>query len=86
MWRTLLDFKIGDEVLAKKPEYKIPGNIAYQETSISYTIEILEYLTSKNYVIHLITNGLKKHNGARSGTAGWKSISRTLLHLKPATA
>lgn len=27
-----------------------------------YTTEILDYLTDKNYQLHLITNGFEKHN------------------------
>src|ERR1017187_2347284 len=60
MWRTLLDFKIGDEKLAKEMSAKFLEIRPTKKKVFEYTFEILDYLTEKNYSIHLITNGFEK--------------------------
>ncbi len=60
MWHTLLDFKIGDDVLAKKIAAEFLERLPFKKEIFDYTIEILEYLKSKNYQLHLITNGFDK--------------------------
>jgi len=60
MWRTLLDFKIGDEPLAKELSASFLELLPTKKILFPYTIEILEYLLAKNYVLHLITNGFEK--------------------------
>jgi putative hydrolase of the HAD superfamily len=60
MWRTLLDFKIGDELLAKQISAKFLDILPTKKILFEYTIEILEYLAAKKYSIHLITNGFEK--------------------------
>ena len=60
MWRTLLDFKIGDEFLAKQISAKFLDVLPTKKILFDYTIEILEYLAGKKYSIHLITNGFEK--------------------------
>jgi putative hydrolase of the HAD superfamily len=60
MWRSLLDFKIGDEVLAKEMSAKFLAILPTKNKVFDYTFEILDYLTKKEYSIHLITNGFEK--------------------------
>lgn len=60
MWRSLLDFKIADEVLAKKMSEKFLELLPTKNKVFDYTFEILDYLTEKKYAIHLITNGFEK--------------------------
>ena len=60
MWRTLLDFRIGDEVLAKEMSAKFLEILPTKKRVFEYTFEILNYLTDKGYSIHLITNGFEK--------------------------
>jgi putative hydrolase of the HAD superfamily len=60
MWRSLLDFHIGDEVLAKDMSSKFLEILPTKKKVFDYTFEILDYLTEKNYSIHLITNGFEK--------------------------
>ncbi|MEO6453005.1 MAG: YjjG family noncanonical pyrimidine nucleotidase [Ginsengibacter sp.] len=60
MWRTLVDFKIGDELLAKTISAKFLDILPTKKALFDYTIEILEYLTEKKYLLHLITNGFEK--------------------------
>ena len=60
MWRTLLDFKIGDETLSKKMSEKFLEILPTRKLLFPYTREILDYLSNKEYVLHLITNGFEK--------------------------
>ena len=60
MWRSLLDFKIGDEALAKEMSARFLEILPTKKKVFDYTFEILDYLTEKEYSIHLITNGFEK--------------------------
>jgi putative hydrolase of the HAD superfamily len=59
MWLTLLDFKIADEALAKEMSRRFLEQLPNRKNLFPYTTEILDYLTQKNYVMHLITNGFE---------------------------
>src|ERR1019366_7225895 len=60
MWRTLIDFRIGDEKLAKEMSAKFLEILPTKKKVFDYTFEILDYLTEKKYSLHLITNGFEK--------------------------
>jgi putative hydrolase of the HAD superfamily len=60
MWRTLLEFKIGDEKLAKDMSESFLQVLPTKKALIPYTREILQHLKEKNYFLHLITNGFEK--------------------------
>ena len=60
MSRTLLDFRIGDEALAKEMSAKFLEVLPTKKKVFDYTFEILDYLTIKGYSIHIITNGFEK--------------------------
>jgi putative hydrolase of the HAD superfamily len=60
MWRTLLDFKVADVVLAKDMGKRFLEILPNKQSVFPYTIEILNYLSEKNYQLHLITNGFEK--------------------------
>lgn len=60
MQRTLLDFKIGNEMLAKEMSTKFLEILPNQKKLFDYTTEILDYLINKKYVLHLLTNGFEK--------------------------
>lgn len=60
MWRTLLDYKIADEPLAKDLSGKFLEILPTQKEVFPHTFEILDYLADKNYRLHLITNGFEK--------------------------
>ena len=73
MWLSLLDFKIADELLAKKMGDRFLEMLPTRTILFPYTIEILDYLTDKSYELHLITNGFEhtqhsklKHSGLSS--------------------
>jgi putative hydrolase of the HAD superfamily len=60
MWHTLLEFKPGDEQLAKKLSAGFVDILPNKKALFPYTIEILDYLTNKNYSLYLITNGFEE--------------------------
>ncbi len=64
MWLTLIDFKIGNERLARSMGDQFLDLLPFRKTLFPYTIEILQFLTDKNYQLHLITNGFEatQHN------------------------
>ena len=60
MCLALLDFKIADELLAKEMSTRFLDLLPTRTILFPYTMEILQYLTNKNYELHLITNGFEK--------------------------
>ncbi len=60
MWRTLLEYKIGNETLAKALSARFLEILPTKKEMFPYTVEILNYLSGKNYKLHLITNGFEK--------------------------
>ncbi len=74
MWRTLLEYKIGDEQLGKDMSGRFMEILPTKEKLFPYAKEILDYLTAKKYTIHLITNGFEKTQWSKlthSGIAGY---------------
>lgn len=57
MWLTLLEFKIGEEALAKQMAAQFLERLPFKTKLFPYTIEILSYLKNKGYKLHLLTNG-----------------------------
>lgn len=68
MWLSLLDYKIADEYLSKKLSLEFLQLLPTKQNLFPYTIEILNYLTNKQYQLHLITNGFEtvQHNKLKS--------------------
>lgn len=60
MRQTLLDFKIADEALAQEMSVRFLELLPTRTLLFPYALEILNYLTEKNYLLHLITNGFEK--------------------------
>lgn len=60
MWLTLLEYKIADEPLARAMGARFLELLPTRKRLFPYTTEILDYLTGKNYQLHLITNGFEK--------------------------
>jgi len=74
MWLTLLDFKIGDEKLARQMDIQFLEALPTRTILFPYTIEILDYLKVKGYILHLITNGFEKVQHSKlkySGLSGY---------------
>ncbi len=70
MWRTLLDFKIGDEVLAKAISARFLEILPVKQNLFEHAKEILEYLTAKGYALHMITNGFEKTQWSKLNNSG----------------
>ena len=59
MWHTLIDFRIGDERLAKNLSDIYLELLPQQGLLLPYAIDILDYCQAKSYQLHLITNGFE---------------------------
>ncbi|MCO5238528.1 MAG: YjjG family noncanonical pyrimidine nucleotidase [Chitinophagaceae bacterium] len=59
MWNTLLDFKIGNEQLARNMDTLFLDHLPTRKLLFPYAVEILHYLRDKGYALHLITNGFE---------------------------
>ena len=70
MWLTLLDFKIGDEPLARKMDVLFLDALPTRKILFPHTLEVLDYLRDKGYVLHLITNGFEKTQHSKLQHAG----------------
>jgi putative hydrolase of the HAD superfamily len=70
MWRTLLDFKIADEPLARAISEKFMILLPTQKVVFPHTFEILDYLTAKKYQLHLITNGFENTQWSKLNHSG----------------
>jgi putative hydrolase of the HAD superfamily len=70
MWLTLLDFKIGDERLAREMGVIFLDLLPSRKILFPYAKEILDYLVQKKYFIHLITNGFEKTQHFKLKNAG----------------
>ena len=70
MWHALLEFKVGDETLAKELSKIYLDILPTKKQLFPYTIEILEYLKDKGYVLHMITNGFESVQCRKLENAG----------------
>jgi putative hydrolase of the HAD superfamily len=59
IYLSLLEYKIADEALSKEMSVDYLTILPDKKNLFPYTIEILEYLKSKDYSMHLITNGFE---------------------------
>lgn len=89
MWRTLLEFRIGDEQLARQMSQKFLELLPTRKLLFPHTIEILNYLAAKHYQLHIITNGFEKIQWTKLNNSGlgdfFKQVitSETSNSLKP---
>lgn len=70
MWLSLVDFKIGDETLARRLGNRFVELLPSRTALFPDTVEVLEYLTAKNYRLHLITNGFEKTQHHKINNSG----------------
>lgn len=70
MYRTLLDFKIGDEAMAREMSEKFLEILPTKKLLFPHTTEVLDYLAEKNYHLHLITNGFEKTQWRKLNNSG----------------
>jgi putative hydrolase of the HAD superfamily len=69
MWHTLIDFKIGDEQLAHTMSDLYLQHLPNQSQLLPFAIDVLDYCRTKEYQIHLITNGFE--------TTQWQKMRRS---------
>lgn len=78
MWRTLLDFKIADEPLARDISSKFLEILPTQKIVFPHTFEILDYLSGKGYQLHLITNGFENTQWNKLRNSG---LDKYFIHV-----
>ena len=79
MWLALLDFKIADETLAKDMSVQFLDMLPTRTILFPYAIEILQYLTDKNYQLHLITNGFEKTQHSKLKYSGLNTFFKEII-------
>jgi putative hydrolase of the HAD superfamily len=70
MWRTLVDFRITDQVLAKHMSERYLEILPTKKHLFEDTLDVLDYLRTKGYPMHLITNGFEKTQHAKMRNSG----------------
>lgn len=79
MWLSLLDFKVGDEALARKMGIAFLEILPTKTLLFPDTDYILHYLSAKNYKLHLITNGFEKTQHQKLKSAGIESFFQEVI-------
>jgi len=79
MWRSLLDFKIADEKLSKDMSEHFLEILPTKKKVFDYTYEILNYLTEKNYSLHLLTNGFEKTQRIKLNSSGLTGYFKNVI-------
>jgi putative hydrolase of the HAD superfamily len=70
MWHSLMEFRIGDEKLAKQLGLKFLELLPMRNTLFPGTVETLSYLQQKGYQLHLITNGFEETQHCKLRNSG----------------
>jgi len=76
---TLLEFKNGDEALARKMGIEFLEILPTKKKLFPDTVEVLGYLTEKKYTLHLITNGFEKTQHNKLRTSGIDHFFREVI-------
>lgn len=79
MWLTLLDFRIADEELAQQLSELFLQLLPTRTLLFPDTIPTLEYLESKGYQLHLITNGFEKTQHSKLNSSGLHRFFGTVV-------
>jgi putative hydrolase of the HAD superfamily len=79
MFLTLLDFKIGDEPLARSLSQDFLDRLPIRTKVFPYTFEILDYLKKKKYNLHLITNGFNRIQEQKLVNAGLQDYFEIMI-------
>jgi putative hydrolase of the HAD superfamily len=78
MWRTLLEYKLASEQLARQLSERYLEILPTKKNLFLDTIDVLDYLESKKYSLHLITNGFEKTQLAKIRNSG---IEKYFTHV-----
>lgn len=76
---TLLDFKIGNEVLARQLGDLFLDMLPSRNLLFPFALEMLNYLTDKGYDLHLITNGFEKTQHSKLKNSGIDHFFREVI-------
>src|SRR5687768_5867722 len=79
MWHTLMDFKIGDEKLARSMGNRFLELLPTRNILFPDTIEVLDYLSDKGYQLHLITNGFEETQHCKLRNSGLDKYFRHVI-------
>src|SRR6476620_1936951 len=79
MWLTLLDFKIGDQSVAKAMGQRFLETLPNRTLLFDYAKEILQYLVGRGYHIHIITNGFEETQHAKLRNSGIDHFFREVI-------
>jgi len=79
MAMTLLEFKNGDEALARRMGIEFLEILPTKKQLFPHTVEVLNYLTEKKYKLHLITNGFEKTQHHKLNTAGIQNFFQEVI-------
>jgi putative hydrolase of the HAD superfamily len=79
MWLTLLDFQIADEDLTRQLSELFLQLLPTRTILFPDTKEVLQYLTDKNYQLHLITNGFEKTQHAKLHYSGLENFFKEVI-------
>lgn len=79
MWHSLLEFKIGNEWLAREMSQRFLDALPSRTLLFPHTHEILRYLTEKGYNLHLITNGFEKIQHSKLQHSGLTGYFREVI-------
>ncbi len=79
MWHTLLDFKIGDEKLARDMGSRFLELLPTRNLLFPHTSEILDYLINKGYTLHIITNGFEVTQHSKLKYSGLEKYFREVI-------
>jgi putative hydrolase of the HAD superfamily len=83
---TMLDFRIGDEVLSKKMGEIFLDLLPTRTILFPYTKEILEWLAGKHYTLHLITNGFEKTQWSKLKNSGLDDYFKEMITSESANS
>jgi putative hydrolase of the HAD superfamily len=76
---SLLDFKIADETLAQEMSVRFLDLLPTRTILFPYAKEILRYLTTKGYNLHLVTNGFEKTQHNKLNYSGLKYFFKEVI-------
>lgn len=79
MWRTLLEYGIANEELSRKMSERFLEILPTKKEVFPFAFEILDYLSEKNYVLHIITNGFEKTQYSKLDHSGLKKYFRHVI-------
>ncbi len=79
MWLTLLDFKIGNEALAREMGVLFLDSLPTRKLLFPHTVEVLEYLAGKKYALHLITNGFENTQHSKLKNSGLDKFFKEII-------